>query len=231
MLRHTPAYCILIHVATSQHTHCCRLWLVNILPTAAILCLKILSDNEDSLKVIREQCPPESSEARDAVSISLPEPSELLCTEVRRRWTRGVVCAGVAAPGAVPCELALSCRVRGPGTLRKLRVLLRRCFFRRMGGGCRISNSQRQKIGFATGKSHGERFCLTYIVGMKLNTVYALCKLLLPLSNNQLLCPRLSQGQQQNADTMPGSSTFELYHKNHTYEQEPCTLQASMVQR
>lgn len=64
--------------------------------------------------------------------MSLPEPSEGW-----RRCTRGVVWAGVVTP--VPFEAALSWRVRGPGALRRLRVLFRRDLRRRcVGGGCRM---------------------------------------------------------------------------------------------
>ncbi len=62
--------------------------------------------------------------------MSLPEPSEAW-----RRCTRGVVWAGVVTP--VLAEPALSWRVRGPGALRRLRVLLRLDLRRRcVGGGC-----------------------------------------------------------------------------------------------
>lgn len=72
---------------------------------------------------------PESPLAREAVSDPLREPSEFW-----RLGRRGVVWAGVVAPP--PMEPALSWRVRGPGALRRLRVLLRRDLRRRVGGGC-----------------------------------------------------------------------------------------------
>ena len=72
---------------------------------------------------------PESPEAREAVADPLTDPSDIW-----RRKGRGVVCAGVVRP--VPADPALSWRVRGPGALRRLRVLLRLDFLRRVGGGC-----------------------------------------------------------------------------------------------
>lgn len=83
-----------------------------------------------ALKGLREAVLiPESPLAREAVSEPLREPSDIW-----RLITRGVVWAGVVAPG--PTEPALSWRVRGPGALRRLRVLLRRDLRRRVGGGC-----------------------------------------------------------------------------------------------
>lgn len=73
---------------------------------------------------------PESPLAREAVSEPLRDPSDIW-----RLGRRGVVWAGVVAPA--PTEAALSWRVRGPGALRRLRVLLRRDLRRRVGGGCR----------------------------------------------------------------------------------------------
>lgn len=86
--------------------------------------------------------------------MSLPEPSEDW-----RRWTRGVVWAGVVTP--VPFEAALSWRVRGPGALRRLRVLLRRDLRRRcVGGGCSgcllSANSTKVKCHSDAGQCHAD---------------------------------------------------------------------------
>lgn len=72
---------------------------------------------------------PESPLAREAVSEPLRDPSDIW-----RLGRRGVVWAGVAVPAFR--EAAVSWRVRGPGALRRLRVLLRRDLRRRVEGGC-----------------------------------------------------------------------------------------------
>lgn len=85
---------------------------------------------------------PESPLASDAVSEPLREASDML-----RLSTRGVVWAGVLAPP--PMEPALNWRVRGPGALRRLRLLFLRDLRRRVGGGCitHMSNiSQRRAL-------------------------------------------------------------------------------------